>query len=117
MLSLASTIANGDFSAPQRVGVYSYGSGCCSEFFSGVVAKEGQQRVRSLAIDEQLNGRYELSIDEYERLLVGSKAVKFGTRNVELDVEFIPEARRRSGRETCFLKRIGEFHREYEWVS
>ena len=36
-LSLLSTIDNGRFETPQRVGVFSYGSGCCSEFFSGVV--------------------------------------------------------------------------------
>jgi len=117
MLSLASTIVHGDFSAPQRIGCYSYGSGCCSEFFSGVVTHEGQRRVQAFAIDEQLNGRYELSMDEYEQLLVGSNAVKFGTRNVELDADFIPKVRDRRGQETCFLKRIEEFHREYEWVA
>lgn len=46
MLSLASTIANGDFENPQRIGVYSYGSGCCSEFFSGVATIEGKSAFR-----------------------------------------------------------------------
>lgn len=117
MLSLASTIANGNFDTPGRIGCYSYGSGCCSEFFSGVVTKEGQELVKAQGIKAQLDKRYELSMKEYENLLVGSNAVKFGTRNVVLDTSFVPNARKALGRETLFLKEIKEFHREYEWVS
>src|SRR5207244_6947680 len=92
-LSLLSTIDHGDFHTPQRVGCFSYGSGCCSEFFSGIVTKDAQQRVRALGIKDQLDKRYELSMEEYESLLASSKAVKFGTRNVVLDTDFIPQAR------------------------
>ncbi len=116
-LSLASTIDNGEFETPQRIGCFSYGSGCCSEFFSGVVRNEGQQRLRALKIKEQLDRRYELSMDEYEELLVGSNAVKFGTRNAKLDLDFIPQARKTLGRPTLFLTAIKEFHRSYEWMS
>lgn len=116
-LSIASTIDNGWFNTPQRIGVFSYGSGCCSEFFSGVVRKEGQDRLRAMKIKEQLDRRRELTMPEYEQLLSGSNAVRFGTRNVELDAEFLKDARTVHGRETLFLKRINEFHREYEWVS
>src|SRR5207248_1537533 len=87
MLSLVSTIEHGNFETPQRIGVFSYGSGCCSEFFSGVVTRDGQARVRARRIKEQLDKRYELSMEEYERLRIGSSAVKFGTRNVVLDTE------------------------------
>jgi polyketide biosynthesis 3-hydroxy-3-methylglutaryl-CoA synthase-like enzyme PksG len=117
MLSLASTIDHGNFETPQRIGCFSYGSGCCSEFFSGVVRKEGQERLRALKIKDQLDKRYELSMEDYDNLLIGSKAVKFGTRNVVLDSDFIPQARKAQGKETLFLKEIKEFHREYDWVS
>lgn len=117
MLSLASTIDNGNFATPQRVGCFSYGSGCCSEFFSGIVRKDGQDRLRAMNIKKMLDNRYELTMDEYEELLRGSNAVKFGTRNVMLDTEFIPQARKAQGKTTLFLKVIKEFHREYEWVS
>lgn len=117
MLSLASTIDHGNFETPQRVGCFSYGSGCCSEFFSGVVTKEGQERLQALKIKEQIDKRHELTMDEYDNLLVGSNAVKFGTRNVVLDTDFIPQTRKARGKETLFLKEIKEFHREYEWVS
>jgi polyketide biosynthesis 3-hydroxy-3-methylglutaryl-CoA synthase-like enzyme PksG len=117
MLSLASTIDNGDFETPRRVGCFSYGSGCCSEFFSGVVRKEGQGRIRALRIRDRLDQRHELSIDEYEALLERSSTVKFGTRNLEADADFIPSARGALGDKTLFLKAIKEFHREYEWVG
>jgi polyketide biosynthesis 3-hydroxy-3-methylglutaryl-CoA synthase-like enzyme PksG len=117
MLSLISTIEHGDYETPQRVGCFSYGSGCCSEFFSGVVTRDSQKRIRGLRIKEQLDKRYELSMQEYEELLVGNRAVQFGTRNVTLDSGFICAARAALGRETLFLKEINEFHREYEWVS
>jgi polyketide biosynthesis 3-hydroxy-3-methylglutaryl-CoA synthase-like enzyme PksG len=116
-LAIASTIDHGDFETPRRIGVFSYGSGCCSEFFSGVVRKEGQQRLRKMRLKEHLDRRTELTMDEYERLLVGSNAVKFGTRNVTLDADFIARARTTIGKPVMFLKQIKEFHREYEWVG
>ena len=117
MLSLASTIARGDFTAPRRIGVFSYGSGCCSEFFSGVATAESQERVRALGIGEQLDRRCELSMEEYDRLLATSHAVKFGTRNVVLDANFIPRARTAHGNDTIFLTEIREFHRQYAGVA
>jgi polyketide biosynthesis 3-hydroxy-3-methylglutaryl-CoA synthase-like enzyme PksG len=117
MLSLLSSIDYGDFQTPQRVGCFSYGSGCCSEFFSGIVTKEAQQRVRALGIKEQLDRRYELSMEEYDHLLVSNNAVKFGTRNVVLNTDFIPRARLAQGEETLFLTEIKEFQRKYDRVS
>lgn len=117
MLALLSTIDHGDFRTPQRVGCFSYGSGCCSEFFSGVVTQEGQDRVRALGIGRQLDQRYELSMDEYDHLLANNKSVKFGTRNVTLDTDFIPQARTAQGRETFFLTEIKEFQRHYDRIA
>jgi polyketide biosynthesis 3-hydroxy-3-methylglutaryl-CoA synthase-like enzyme PksG len=114
LLSLASTIAHGDFRSPQRVGCFSYGSGCCSEFFSGVVTQEGQDRVRALRIGEQLDRRHELSMEEYDRLVANNTCVKFGTRNVVLDHAFIPQARQAQGQDKLFLTEIKEFSRLYD---
>jgi polyketide biosynthesis 3-hydroxy-3-methylglutaryl-CoA synthase-like enzyme PksG len=116
-LALASTIDNGEFDQPKRVGIFSYGSGCCSEFFSGVVRKEGQERLRELKIKETLDNRYELSMEQYDRLLEKSRELKFGTRNMVPDASFIAEARTTLNQPTLLLKQIKEFHREYEWVS
>lgn len=116
-LSLASTIDNGEYETPKRVGVFSYGSGCCSEFFSGVVRKEGQERLRALDIKRRLDRRHELSMDQYDHLLEKSRELKFGTRNTVPDKEFVREARATLQQPVLLLKQIKEFHREYEWVS
>lgn len=116
MLSLASTIEHGNFDVPQRIGVFSYGSGCCSEFFSGVATAGGQQLVRAQGIRATLDARHELTMDQYEAVLEAGNAVRFGTRNLELDSGFIAAARGVHGGKTLFLRAIREFHREYEWT-
>ncbi|MCB2360144.1 hydroxymethylglutaryl-CoA synthase family protein [Clostridium estertheticum] len=116
-LSLASVIDNGDFSSPKRIGCFSYGSGCCSEFYSGVVTPEGQSCLRSFQIEKHLNDRYRLSMNEYEDLLKGSQEVKFGTRNVKLDLKLIEGAFAScKGKNRLVLEEIKEFHREYIWL-
>jgi polyketide biosynthesis 3-hydroxy-3-methylglutaryl-CoA synthase-like enzyme PksG len=117
MLSLLSTIDHGEFQTPQRIGCFSYGSGCCSEFFSGIVTQEGQERVRALRFKDQLDKRHELSMEEYDNLLVNNNAIKFGTRNVVLDTNFIPKARSAQGKETLFLTGIKEFQRQYAQIA
>jgi len=117
MLSLLSTIDHGDFHTPQRIGCFSYGSGCCSEFFSGIVTNDAHERVRALRIKDQLDKRYELSMEEYDSLLVSNNAVKFGARNVVLDTGFIPQARSAQGNGTLFLTEIKEFQRQYDRIS
>ena len=103
-------IEHGEFDTPQRVGVFSYGSGCCSEFFSGVVTKEGQERVRAMRIRNQLDKRAELTMEEYEPSSRGSSVVKFGTRNTVLDTTFLARAGNAQGNGTMFLTEIKDFH-------
>ena len=115
--SLLSTFCNGDFRQPKRIGCFSYGSGCCSEFYSGVVTKEGSDRLKALNIPAQLDQRYRLSIQQYEYLLSMNNAVAFGTRNAVIDRNIIPEVlRQKRDREILVLDRINEFHREYVWI-
>lgn len=116
-LSLAGIIDKGEFGMPKRIGCFSYGSGCCSEFYSGVVTAQAQEYQKRFQIEKELNERYRLSMDEYEVLLKGSTAVKFGTRNVKIDTDIIPNAMASAkGKQRLVLKEIKEFHRIYEWV-
>lgn len=118
LLALASTIDNADIHAPVRIGCFSYGSGCCSEFYSGVTTLEGQERLRRMGIWRQLDDRYQLAMDEYEHLLRGSSLVRFGTRNAKVDDQLIPGVRAASSsKQRLLLREIKEYHREYEWVS
>ncbi|MER5948436.1 hydroxymethylglutaryl-CoA synthase [Streptomyces sp. NPDC001904] len=116
-LSLASTIDNCPVDVPRRVGIFSYGSGCCSEFYSGVITPEGRQKLQEMEIARHLDGRHALTIPEYEELLTGGGAVAFGTRNWKLDPATLPAGMRTdklSGQ--LILQEINEFHREYVWA-
>lgn len=115
-LSLISIIDNGIFDMAKRIGCFSYGSGCCSEFYSGLVTPDGPQSLRRFGIEEKLNERHRLSMDEYETLLRGSGAVKFGTRNVKSDFDLIPGITLGGREKRLFLDEIKEFHRKYRWV-
>ncbi len=121
LLSLLSTIAHADLTQPRRIGCFSYGSGCCSEFFSGVATKQGQELLNSFNIQEQLDHRYCLNMEQYEALFQSSDSVKFGTRNLILDSSLAfsrPTAESRFNQEPrLYLKEIREFHRHYEWVQ
>nr|ABM63533.1 BryR [Candidatus Endobugula sertula] len=117
-LSLASTICNGHYPSPKRLGCFSYGSGCCSEFYSGMVTQEGAQTLKKFNIEKELNERYSLSMSEYDNLLIHSQCVKFGTRNTKLDLDIISGAKvSMNGKQRLVLKEIKEFHRKYQWIN
>ncbi|WP_336183069.1 hydroxymethylglutaryl-CoA synthase family protein [Bacillus sp. 205(2023)] len=118
LLALASTIDKAQLDSPKRIGCFSYGSGCCSEFYSGIATPQGQQRQRLFEIEKHLDNRYHLSMDEYETLFKGNGMVRFGTRNVKLDLEMIPGVLQfHQEKPRLFLEEISEFHRKYRWMS
>ena len=51
--------------AGQRIGLFSYGSGCTSEFFSGTVGP----RVKPLHLEAMLAAREKIAIAEYEKIM------------------------------------------------
>jgi hydroxymethylglutaryl-CoA synthase len=52
----------------QRVGLFSYGSGCAAEYFAGRVAPGAGEFTRHLALAEPLAGRRKFTIPEYEAI-------------------------------------------------
>lgn len=55
--------------AGERLGLFSYGSGCTSEFFSGVVARGAGERIAAARFGELLATRERISVAEYERIM------------------------------------------------
>jgi hydroxymethylglutaryl-CoA synthase len=53
----------------ERIGLFSYGSGCTSEFFSGVVARRAPERIAATNVPGLLAARDRISITEYERIM------------------------------------------------
>ncbi|WP_096893533.1 hydroxymethylglutaryl-CoA synthase family protein [Candidatus Scalindua japonica] len=116
-LALAGLIDNGDFPTPKRVGVFSYGSGCCSEFYSGVVTSSAKQIQAHRQIGKTLSERYELSMEEYEAMFDYNKVVRFGIKDVVIQKGLLPGVDDHFlGRGRLVLSEIKNFHRKYEWM-
>ena len=59
----------GEDLATRRIGLFSYGSGSCAEFFSGVVSEGAAHRLANAEIDAVLAARERISIEEYEQVI------------------------------------------------
>ncbi len=118
-LGLCSALDTGNIiDAPVRVGLFSYGSGCSSEFFSGVVAPVGQRQIADMALESRLNDRCRVSVEEYDRLLDLKRKVSFGTENLVLDLkghERLYEMTYPSGSSLLRLDEVRGFHRRYSF--
>ena len=72
-LALAGVLdARADGLTRKRLGLFSYGSGCTSEFFSGVVAPRAAERIAAAGLPELLARRTRISVAEYERIVAAS---------------------------------------------
>ncbi len=117
-ISLASTIHHAKPTQAHRVGCFSYGSGCCSEFYSGIITPEAIARVKSMKIDENLDARYKLNMDEYDDFLKGSNQVLFGTKNYKFSGQYdaiVNESHHRD-KNTLILDEVKNYERLYRWI-
>ncbi len=116
-LALCSLIDQAAIDQPRRVGLFSYGSGCSSEFYSGIVSPASKDKLSRMQIDQKLADRYKLSMAEYDPLLDLNMEWLFGIQDMVVDVE--PYAaiyeRQLQGQGLLVLKKIENFHRVYEW--
>lgn len=116
-LSLASTLDHGHFDTAKRLGCFAYGSGCCSEFFSGVATADGQQRSQAMGIGAALDRRQRLTPAQYDALMVDNFGVRFGTRDLTLDPANDPHVLATRGASSrLYLSSIRNYHRSYEWI-
>ncbi|MGE4048573.1 MAG: hydroxymethylglutaryl-CoA synthase, partial [Acetobacteraceae bacterium] len=118
-LALAGVMAHGEFPEPRRIGLFSYGSGCCSEFYSGIADARGARAVRDLDIDGALAARRELTMAEYEQLLALERRTLFGQREARVDPGvFAPiQTRHFAGRGLLVLEGIAGYQRRYRFAS
>jgi polyketide biosynthesis 3-hydroxy-3-methylglutaryl-CoA synthase-like enzyme PksG len=116
-IALCGLIDSSQLNGYRRVGLFSYGSGCSSEFYSGLISGRSQTVLAEMKIQQHLNRRYQLSMEEYDKILDLNMEWLFGIQNKDTDIfpysgiyeHFI------EGRELLVLKRIKDFHREYDW--
>jgi len=116
-LALCSLIDHAQIDGLKRVGLFSYGSGCSSEFYSGVVSRESQLTLRRMEIQQNLEKRYPLSIEEYENVLNQNMKWLFGVRDQTVDFDGFKPIYEYffQGKNRLVLKCVREYHREYDW--
>jgi polyketide biosynthesis 3-hydroxy-3-methylglutaryl-CoA synthase-like enzyme PksG len=104
--------------ATPRLGIFSYGSGCCSEFYSGLVQPGSAAELAAARIGEQLSRRHALGMAEYERLLELNRRSMFGVENMDFNPADISDlyGRTLKGSGRLVLRRIVSFQRQYDWA-
>ncbi|GAA3452364.1 hydroxymethylglutaryl-CoA synthase family protein [Dactylosporangium matsuzakiense] len=116
-LALCSLIDEADITRPERLGLFSYGSGCASEFYSGVVTPAGKALLARQGIAAAIADRYPLSMPEYELISDLSLHRMCGVQDHKYDVS--PYERvydsHVAGRGLLVLDRVENFHRQYRW--
>ena len=113
-LALAGVLESATFNGtPKRVGLFSYGSGCCSEFYSGLATAESQRQVARMALGAHLDARHKLSIADYDSILEKHRKLPFGTRDGAPDGGDFH--RHVQGGGLLVLHAIRSYHREYRW--
>ena len=65
-VALAGMLECQPVAAGDRIGIYSYGSGSCAEFYSAVVCDGARDAIAEARVAPQLDARRALSLDEYE---------------------------------------------------
>ena len=99
-----------------RIGIFSYGSGSCAEFYSAIVLPEAKKYIKSLGIDEHLNARRELSIDEFDSL-ARKRSSHADKATFETDMNY-PNGwydKYYKGKGLLIFKGTNDFMRKYEW--
>lgn len=116
-VALCGTLDHATGPAQQRIGLFSYGSGCASEFFSGVIGPSSQLALARRHLHDALERRRLLTMPEYDRLLQLNQEWFFGIKDKDVDLapyQAIYESQV-EGRGLLVLNRISNFHREYRW--
>lgn len=116
-LALCSLIDSIQINNPKRVGMFSYGSGCASEFFSGIITPESKKKLSEMRISEALEQRYSLTMEEYNSLLDSCVSGYFGYKDHMIDNTKFQHIydEKFQGKGLLILKEVKNYIREYVW--
>lgn len=116
-LGLCSLVEHEDFTDAKRIGLFSYGSGCASEFYSGVVPAGAGERIAKLEIGRAVAERIPLAMPDYEIISDLSVARMGGVERWTGEVGPYARVYERAmaGRGLLVLDGIDRYHRTYRW--
>jgi len=115
--ALCSLIDHLALDGARRIGMYSYGSGCGSEFYSGVIPAGARDKLAGLQLGAAIEARRPLTMEEYELVSDLSVERMAGMKDMVFDT---PRYRAAyddclAGRGLLVLDRVTNFHRRYRW--
>jgi polyketide biosynthesis 3-hydroxy-3-methylglutaryl-CoA synthase-like enzyme PksG len=115
-LALLSLLENAVVPPPLRVGLYSYGSGCSAEFFSGVIPAGAAAAVAAPGLGARLDDRTMIDFATYESLLAANLAVLDPV--ADRDIDFAPGKPLvpPGAGPLLALRQVRGYHRAYEWI-
>ncbi|MFD9717243.1 hydroxymethylglutaryl-CoA synthase family protein [Streptomyces sp. NPDC059076] len=101
-----------------RVGLFSYGSGCSSEFLSGTVGEDARRAVSARGIGARLAARRRLTFAEYRDLLPLGQACLVPRQHLKVEPhgEWRPNTPHTEVAPMLALQGIENYHRRYEWI-
>lgn len=116
-IALSSLVRNApDIKSGDRIGIFSYGSGSCAEYYSAIVGPKAQEVTKANGLSQLLEDRYKVTVDEYETI---------ENQRVEMSKseDFIPDRpafqkiyeRNYAGKGKLILKSIEGYYRNYEF--
>jgi len=114
---LCSLIDHLDSPDARRVGLFSYGSGCASEFYSGVLAENARETLAKLEVGRSIAERVPLGMTEYEVVSDLSRDRMGGVPEWTFDAGQYADLYERclAGRRLLVLDRVSNYHRTYRW--
>jgi len=57
-----------DLKAGDRMGIFSYGSGSCAEFYSALITPKSKEVAKQAGIQQLLDKRYSITVAQYEAM-------------------------------------------------
>lgn len=116
LLAFASLLDNAKVIAGQRVGIYSFGSGCSSELCRYVLGP-GIESFTGTGIAQSLRNRTELDLDTYEELSKKSSELTPGLADYSPDLCVLEKLSAPMSRPLVALTGIRDHHRSYATVG
>ncbi|MFE6334298.1 hydroxymethylglutaryl-CoA synthase family protein [Streptomyces sp. NPDC057798] len=114
LLAMLSAVAHAPHDEGAELGVFSYGSGCSSEFFACRMPAGARQRIAAAGLPEHLAERHRLTVPEYDALTAEAAATMFAVPDAVVGPgrRFVHGP---PGRPRAVLARVEGYRREYAW--
>jgi 3-hydroxy-3-methylglutaryl CoA synthase len=115
--ALLSLVANAHHITPgQEIGIFSYGSGACAEYYTAMVGEKAIQIAKNASSDKLLDNRLEISVGAYEAI-ERQRIAQIKSGHFVPDPTF-PECCYESqykGQKKLVLRTIENYYRHYAW--